>query len=125
MARRMVKPLNIPSPPLFPLRVIHLDDGHTEQLDDLVEVGNYLEFYSSDNPSDASEMLVLDRENHPVRIDVHALAVIRCELQDKIPMDAATIKRLMEEARARQEAMKRGRFTNRLVNWLRRKLPPR
>lgn len=117
--------MNTPSSPLFPLRVIHLDNGDTQQLSDLVQAGNYLEYYSSDDPSDASEVLVLDRENRPVRIEVQELTVIRCELQDEMPMDASTIKRLIEEARARQEAMKERRFTRRLVNWLRRRLPPR
>lgn len=107
LARRMVITVKRTNQPLFPLKVIHLDDGLTVELNDLKEVGTHLEFYDSDDPEDRQEVLVLDREGRPVRIFVYALEVKRCELYDITSLSEEDITHVIEAARQKRiEAQK-------------------
>ncbi len=89
--------------PLWPLRVIHLDDGLVVELNDLDDAGTYLEFYDSDDPKDSEEVLVLDRAGRRVRIVVDMLEVKRLELYDAPPLSEEEISRIIEEGRRRYE----------------------
>ncbi|MCS6863304.1 MAG: hypothetical protein NZT92_23600 [Abditibacteriales bacterium] len=106
--------------PLFPLKVIHLDDGLTVELNDLQEVGTYLEFYDSDGPEDSKEVLVLDRAGRRVRVFVDCLEVKRCTLYEADPLSEEEIASLVAEARQAQKKVHKQSLWGRFRKWFRK-----
>lgn len=113
----MVIPLKPIDQPLFPLRIIHLDDGLMVELNNLKEVGSYLEFHDSDDPEDSKEVLVLDGARRRVRILVYAFEVKRCELYDTTPLSEEEITCLLKVARQAQIEAREQNVLRRLWKW--------
>lgn len=104
--------------PIFPLKIFWLDEDPivVEEYNDLESVVTDLEFFTSYYPG----VLVLDRENRPVRLVIYAFDVKCFELYDTTPLTQEEIAQIHREALQKLAEEREQGLLRRIIRWFKR-----